>query len=430
MTSLTGGCFHREMPRGTSRERHRPSLDAGEARGHGAAEPSKKGATWRRRPPFDTEAVSRLIGSIYDAALDPALWRSVLPALADALGAERGVLGFVTPARGSTAVTECHEIDGDLLQRWRDEFGGFDPWYERIGVLPAGTVVSGQQLVPWSDLRRMEVHQALFHPGGIDDLLCAVVASYRGGHDYVTVHRGRRRGSFSRDDTSRFRALAPHLVRAAEIQTLLGPLWQAQKAHELLFDMLPHGVALLDDRGHLIFANTEAQRILAASDGLSVVNGSLRASSPDAQRTLLRGVGEASANTAQGTSFAVLRPSRLRAYQVLISPVCGEVGARIFGFMPMTCRAIAVIVDPEAMPEVAAERLERVFRLTPALARLAAALAAGQTVSEYADAVGITVGTARWQLKELFARTGTSRQAELVRLLLTSVAQFKVAADT
>jgi hypothetical protein len=46
--------------------------------------------------------------------------------------------------------------------------------------------------------------------------------------------------------------------------------------------------------------------------------------------------------------------------------------------------------------------------LTPALSRLAAAIGVGMTVKAYADEAAITEGTARQQLKELFARTGTA----------------------
>jgi len=82
------------------------------------------------------------------------------------------------------------------------------------------------------------------------------------------------------------------------------------------------------------------------------------------------------------------------------------------------------VSDPEAAPEPAAETLRRLFGLTPAVSKLAAALAAGRTIADHAEEARITQGTARWHMKELFARTGTSRQAELVRLLLGGIAQL------
>ena len=54
----------------------------------------------------------------------------------------------------------------------------------------------------------------------------------------------------------------------------------------------------------------------------------------------------------------------------------------------------------------------------------ASALVQGATIAEYAETARVTEGTARQQLKHLMARTGTRRQAELVRVLLGSVAQL------
>lgn len=54
--------------------------------------------------------------------------------------------------------------------------------------------------------------------------------------------------------------------------------------------------------------------------------------------------------------------------------------------------------------------------------RNAAALAAGKTVEEYAEARGISYQTARTQLKSVMAKTYTNRQGELVALLLRSMA--------
>ena len=59
------------------------------------------------------------------------------------------------------------------------------------------------------------------------------------------------------------------------------------------------------------------------------------------------------------------------------------------------------------------------FDLTPREAQLAAALAMGQTVAEAAASRGISMPTARTQLVQLFRKTGTSQQSQLVSLLLS-----------
>ena len=58
-----------------------------------------------------------------------------------------------------------------------------------------------------------------------------------------------------------------------------------------------------------------------------------------------------------------------------------------------------------------------VSKLTPAEARIALGIARGNALSVIAEAHGISVATARTQLKSVFAKTGTHRQAQLAALM-------------
>jgi DNA-binding CsgD family transcriptional regulator/PAS domain-containing protein len=374
---------------------------------------------------LDAEVLAALVGAIYEAAIEPERWRGALPRLVEAMGAERAFLGFTSPTRGHTLTTMSHEWDDAMLRRWQEEFAGHDPWYQRSGNLPTGAVVQGLDVLPWDDLRAVEVHEALFHPAGIDDLICASVANRGDSFDFVTVHRD---APFASAEMRVMRFLAPHLVRAAQLHDKLSFLSDLQTAHEALLDRLPYGVILLDAAGMLVRANREAERILAAADGLRVRGGAVEAVHADAQRALAAALAAtctegARAGAESGALFPVPRRSlAARPYQALLAPVGGSTRERVFEPVAPRVAAALVVSDPDAAAEPAATTLRRLFGLTPALARLAAALASGRTIAEYAESSAITEGTARWHLKQLFVRTGTSRQAELVRLLLASVA--------
>jgi DNA-binding CsgD family transcriptional regulator len=84
--------------------------------------------------------------------------------------------------------------------------------------------------------------------------------------------------------------------------------------------------------------------------------------------------------------------------------------------------AVLFVTDPARAMEAPADRLARVFELTPAEARLAVALVAAQPLDRYAEHAAITIGTARWTLKRVLLKTGCRRQSELVHLLATSAA--------
>ncbi|WP_238273027.1 helix-turn-helix transcriptional regulator [Methylobacterium cerastii] len=79
---------------------------------------------------------------------------------------------------------------------------------------------------------------------------------------------------------------------------------------------------------------------------------------------------------------------------------------------------ILILIDLDDTPQVSPATLERIFGLTRTEAKLAVLLASGASTSEAAGLQGVSVATARSQLAAIFVKTRTTRQAELVRLLV------------
>jgi DNA-binding CsgD family transcriptional regulator len=77
---------------------------------------------------------------------------------------------------------------------------------------------------------------------------------------------------------------------------------------------------------------------------------------------------------------------------------------------------------PNAAPLLAAPALQLWFGLSRAESKVARELAAGRRTEDIGRALGISTRTARTQLQAVYEKTGVRRQAELVRLLLTSPA--------
>ena len=73
-----------------------------------------------------------------------------------------------------------------------------------------------------------------------------------------------------------------------------------------------------------------------------------------------------------------------------------------------------------------ARHFEQLYRLTPAEAKLAKALAAGQSLSEAAEELSVGQSTLRSHLKSIFVKTQTKRQSELVRLFMLGPARLLV----
>ena len=114
--------------------------------------------------------------------------------------------------------------------------------------------------------------------------------------------------------------------------------------------------------------------------------------------------------------MAVERPSMARALSVRGEPMPSSDGERDGHLV------ILFVTDPDRPPAVSAEIVARTFDLTESESRVAASIAQGATLEETAQEMNLTVSTVRTYLKQVFSKTGTSRQAELVKMILVSSA--------
>jgi DNA-binding CsgD family transcriptional regulator len=81
-------------------------------------------------------------------------------------------------------------------------------------------------------------------------------------------------------------------------------------------------------------------------------------------------------------------------------------------------RAMVIVKRPNDRPQIDVNLLAGVLNLTPRQATLTTLLAEGATLAQAAASLGLAINTARWHLKEIFEKTDTHRQIDLVRLAL------------
>ena len=94
----------------------------------------------------------------------------------------------------------------------------------------------------------------------------------------------------------------------------------------------------------------------------------------------------------------------------------------------VTCLGQRTMCEPNSaapMPRKVKDRLVDSYGLTRSEARVALAFFEFVSIPQIAEHLGITVGTVRWALKNIFAKTQTRNQAELMKLLATG--PFKMA---
>jgi uncharacterized protein YhfF/DNA-binding CsgD family transcriptional regulator len=224
----------------------------------------------------------------------------------------------------------------------------------------------------------------------------------------------------------RVKLLTPYLERGFALRQRLDEAHAAANDFEALLARIETAVLTIDAGLRLRFANPAADVLLRRGDGLRLSRGALMALRPADMRVLRSAVVAATAGTdptRQGGDrgpnnvVTIQRTGYGSPYRATVLPLARQHAVRELA--PLA-EVVVFIEDPDATePEnpAAEDLLRRAFHLTPGEARLAAHLASGISLTDAADAFGVTRNTVRAQLHSIFDKTEARRQSDLVRLL-------------
>jgi DNA-binding NarL/FixJ family response regulator len=186
------------------------------------------------------------------------------------------------------------------------------------------------------------------------------------------------------------------------------------------FDRFLVGVAVVSEDGTVRLMNKEAERILAEDDGLGQVQGRLRGVVPKLNMRLQDAISRAFEEETADEIVSFPRTSGGRPYLVLIP------GQRL----DATERPDAIVtlmIDTDQRTKVSGDTLVRLYNLTPSETRVALMLIDGKRLESIAEELEVAQTTVVFHLKNLFRKTETNRQADLIRVLLS--VPLRTAAD-
>lgn len=168
-----------------------------------------------------------------------------------------------------------------------------------------------------------------------------------------------------------------------------------------LVDALAIGVLALDSAGRAVYLNPRAATMVARRDGLGL-DRDRRLVATDAQARLLlasliEAVVDAPPGAAAGGFVRLPRRRNCRAYAALVAP-----------------GPLVLIHDPDETITAPPATLRAIFGLTMREAELAASLAAGMRIDDFARLSGISRNTVKFHLRAIYLKTNTHTQAGLV----------------
>lgn len=214
-------------------------------------------------------------------------------------------------------------------------------------------------------------------------------------------------------------ALIRHLQQALRAQSHLAEVGQTAIGITEVIDALRHGVAIIGTERAIVHLNSAAAQILKSGDGLCIRSGRIEAVRASTNEQLQSSITEAlvgqRCGARSGDSLACSRPSGKRPYVIHLLPLATPADN------PSAAKALALIIDPEQEPEPPKMLIRRLFGLTNAEADVALRVMRGDGLKPISADLALSRATVNTHLQHIFDKTGTHRQAELVRLLLAII---------
>lgn len=376
-------------------------------------------------------AFSDLIANFYESPLkaEPS-WQECLEGVRDFFSANYAVSIFRAPTIGSYSKSTYKNhpqisYSGvrnipDLNTFYNDNYYALDPFVN----LPLDRAFTVQESVGETHWTENAFYKQFLAPMDVYHVVAVDMQAADGVDCRIRICRPQSAPEFSDMEKEFLEHLVQHMKRSVQLHTKQR---EAQSTNMLLSDVIDRlmfGSIILDQFGSVLHMNEIAAQTLNSKDGLALSNGKVHAlleSENTVFQKMVTDVLPANASEAPdgAQTLSISRPNGENPLGVMVRRLTTDYswlkGERV--------AAVAVLFrDPMCMVETSYAALRQLFSFTPAEAGLAMLLAEGLTMDEAATTLNVSRNTARTHLKSMFLKTGTTRQADLIRMILGSVA--------
>ena len=212
--------------------------------------------------------MSVLIGDIYDAALNPALW-------VDVLGKTRAFIGGCAIALSwKDAVAKrggSYFDEGNLVPPYRqlyfDRYVKLDPCTTGQFFAEIGEPIATADLIPYEEFVQTRFYKEWVQPQGLVDAAMAALDKSVTNFSFLALFRHQRDGLFDDEARRRMRLVVPHFRRAV----LIGKVIDLKRAEAAsladTLDGISAGMFLVNETGRITkLAHTQTSDHCRGSD--------------------------------------------------------------------------------------------------------------------------------------------------------------------
>jgi DNA-binding CsgD family transcriptional regulator len=368
-------------------------------------------------------AINQLIHAIYHGVMEEEPWSEFLNQLNQLFAADLAVL----------VVVPKHQADNKyLLNRVVNSpsgvTGSANHW---IALDPFENIADDKallldQLNKASSIEDSDFFRDLIEPTGMR-YIAAMNIPARGPADLtlkLRIARHRDKENFNQQDCDTLESLIDHIKLALDFLDQRAIKQIERNAFADAINQFMLGTLILDRKGNIVASNRVARDTIEQSSQLDISEGALLLANQQANKQLYQALADigAAATTTTTTPIPTTIRTGLKHSQSLglvIRPVRPEDAIA----HPVHAHAVVFISDSRGTPEVSADTLKKLFGFTGSEARVAAYLANGNTIAETAEALSISINTAKTHARNIYEKTAVNKQTKFIQLVSNSVAR-------
>ncbi len=365
---------------------------------------------------MEEQAVWRVLEAAYASVMVPAAERDMLVALTRLFRchfADTFARTDDNSVRTGVAVgLDPRDYEDELLGHWSQR----NVWGQKHPVRIAGEIVTTREMVTKEELMASEMYNEYLAPRGLHEGLRLSTWAGGGWVQDISLLRSWSDGPFEPRDVELAERLLPHLRRSVAVGRRLR--WAATEAEAGLaaLDATSHAAFLVDRAGIVRRMNRAAEAMISEADGLIATRAGL---APADRREAEAFAALLAAAAGQGRRRPVSGHLRLnRSNRAPLSLIAQPVGRAADWPLPNPPGVLLIATDPEWLGAAREAQLRTRFGFTAIEAGIALHLLAGRDIAEIAAQRGRGVTTIRTHLARAMDKTGTTRQADFIRLLL------------
>jgi len=366
------------------------------------------------------DGFSDAVGRIYDCALDPAGWEPTLAALMRLIDCKSGQL-FLNDLKQHRILIQTHlgveppwldlqpryasDIHG-RMEQWLDDGVSMDEPLLLMRHVPREVIAHSRYIQEWH------------RPQGFVDGALITLMRAPTRWSGLAFRRHESVGPFGEREPEILRLIIPHVRRSVTISNLLNARAVETARLSETLDALKIGIVLADAESRILHANRAAEELIRGGGLIRDRGGRLRVDGAAASAEINKAIGLAARDKAAVGKAGIavrLTDAASDVERPVVAHVLPLAGGEIRSRLDPTAVA-AVFINSPLEEASCADTMAQTFKLTPAEARVLVPVLSGKTVVEAAEDIGVAMTTARTHLNNIFAKTGVSRQSELIKL--------------